>query len=178
MELQPTPCRNEKGYSLVEVLLASGLLATVLLSITSLFVIATQSVRSGREMTKAVTVGNSVMEQAARWNFEKVYGVPGGAATDSTKEWSTDQANPAFVGTAEDIAEWTAIVEALREQVESELHEGVMTYKVEGYAAFPTELVDGLEVFQEADFLLVTVTVAWSEARSRRREVTFQEVVL
>ena len=48
--------RTQAGYSLIECLLAGALLSGVLVSISGLFIVGTNSVKSGRELTKATTI--------------------------------------------------------------------------------------------------------------------------
>lgn len=176
--MQPSSNRREAGYSLIETLLAAGLLAFILTSVSGLFVVGTQNVKSGREMTKAVTVANSAMEQVMSWPFEKVYGFAGGVDADSTKQWSTDLANPATTGSAQDVADWALIANTWRSEVQQQLKEGRLTYKVDGIARLPTALDTGLTSFANAQFLRVTVSVEWTERKGRRRHVTFEEIVL
>jgi Tfp pilus assembly protein PilV len=170
--------RNEAGYSLIETLLAAGLLAFILVSVSGLFVVGSRNVKSGREMTKAVTIGNSSMEQVMSWPYEKVYGFAGGVAVDQTKTWSTDLANPTYTGSAQDVADWTAIANKWRSEVGEQLASGRVIYKVDGMGQVPTSLSPGLAAFQDAQFLRVTVTVEWTERRGLRRSVVFEEIVL
>lgn len=170
--------RTEAGYSLIETLLAAGLLAFILVSVSGLFVVGGQNVRSGREMTKATTIANSAMEQILSWNYDKVYGFAGGVATEQTKQWSTDQANPAYNGTPQDIADWNATANAWKAELAQQVRDGRLVYKVDGVARLPNPGNPGLTSFQNAQFLRVTITVEWSERASRRRSVTFEEFVL
>jgi type II secretory pathway pseudopilin PulG len=170
--------RTDGGYSLVEVLLSAALLTAVLASISTLFLVGTQSVKSGRELTKATTIANSAMEQAIAWPFDLVYGFAGVGSDAETGTWSSSAANPAWAGSVQDVAEWTAVATAWREQVQSELLDGELTYQVDGVAGLPTGLWDGLDAFEDADFIRVRITVSWTEARGRPRHVTFEEIVL
>lgn len=54
--------RRERGYNLVEVLLAMALLGTVLISIMALFYFGRRNVYSGKQMTNAVAVATHVLE--------------------------------------------------------------------------------------------------------------------
>lgn len=54
--------RSERGYNLVEVLIAMALLATVMLGIFGLFVHGRRQVYAGKQMTQAVAVGTRAME--------------------------------------------------------------------------------------------------------------------
>jgi type II secretory pathway pseudopilin PulG len=177
--LPPTPrSAAQRGFTLVEVLLSAGLLAGVLISISSLFVLGSQNVKSGRELTKATTIANSAVEQVIAWPFEKVYGMAGAASTDTTAVWSTDEANPSWTGTTADVADWQAMAESWRDQVETDLNHGVLTFQVDGVGGLPSDDDLGLDPFASADFVRVRVTVSWEEARGRQRHVTFEQLVL
>jgi prepilin-type N-terminal cleavage/methylation domain-containing protein len=53
---------SERGYNLVEVLIAMALLGTVVMSIMGLFYFGRRNVYSGKEMTEAVALGTHVLE--------------------------------------------------------------------------------------------------------------------
>ncbi len=53
---------GERGYNLVEVLIAMALLGTVLMSIMGLFYYGRRNVYSGKELTEATAVGTHVLE--------------------------------------------------------------------------------------------------------------------
>jgi len=54
--------RAERGYNLIEVLIAMALLGTVLLSIVTLFVFGRRNVYSGKQLTRANSVTTQVIE--------------------------------------------------------------------------------------------------------------------
>lgn len=168
----------QDGFSLVEVMIASALLATVLLSIGGVFLAGSQNVSSGRELTEAVTIANSVTEQVLAWPYEKVWGMTGGTADSETATWRNDATQPTYVGDPADVADWTATAQAWTEKVESDLNEGILIYRVDGIDRLPDEVDDGLQTFRDAEFLRVTVTVRWTERRGRQREVVFEEIKL
>ena len=66
--LRRTPVRHkhQRGYSLIEVLIAIALLGTVLLSITGLFLAGRKNVYSGKQMTQAIAVANEVLEDLSQ----------------------------------------------------------------------------------------------------------------
>lgn len=170
---------DARGFSLVEVMLSGALLGVVLISIAGIFAVGTQSVKSGRQLTEAVTIANSIMEQVIAWNYDKAWGVTGTTVTDTHETWHTDQATPAYTGDPNDIADWTETVDAWRVAVRDALNQGRVTYTVEGIRRGPTLSTGPIrESFRECEFLLVTVTVSWTEARGRQREVVFQEIKL
>ena len=170
--------RTQAGYSLIECLLAGALLSGVLVSISGLFIVGTNSVKSGRELTKATTIANSCMEEVESWNFDKVYGFAGGISADSTKTFTTAAANPPYVGDPTDTAEWAATANAWRTNVAQQLRLGVLTYRVDGVGRLPAGSDPGLVPYLEAPFLRITVTISRTEARGRRRTVTFEELTL
>ncbi len=170
--------RPDAGFSLVETLIASGLLAFILLSVSGLFIVGGQNVRAGRELTKATTIANSAMEQILAWNYDKVFAFAGGVATDQTKTWDTSQANPAYQGTPTDVTDMTATANAWRDTVRTQLQGGKLTFKVDGIARLPTSLDPGLTTYQLSHFLRVTITVEWLERKNRRRHVVFEELIL
>jgi type II secretory pathway pseudopilin PulG len=170
---------RERGFSLIEVMVAGGLLAGVLVSISTMFIVGSQSVKSGRELTKATTLANSALEQVMGWSYDRVWGFTGGTGDSETTTWTTDLANPAYtIGTDADHLEWNALADSWRDTVQGEYGEGLFTYRVDGVARLPDGADDGLTSYREGLYLRVTITIAWTEARGRRRHVTFEQLVL
>lgn len=60
--MKRTHTHRERGYNLVEVLIAMALLGTVLMSIITLFYMGRRNVYSGKQQTKITAVGTRVME--------------------------------------------------------------------------------------------------------------------
>ncbi len=65
--------KSQRGYNLVEVLVATGVLGTVLLSVLTLFFVGTRNVYSGKQMTRAVAIGTRVMEDLSGPNKRSIY---------------------------------------------------------------------------------------------------------
>ena len=65
--------RSERGYSLIELLVAIAILGVVLLSILSLFLWGRRNVYSGKQLTTAISVGTRVMEDLAPLTKEDIY---------------------------------------------------------------------------------------------------------
>jgi type II secretory pathway pseudopilin PulG len=61
------------GFSLIEVVLALGLLAMVLISISGLFILGARQVRSGRSSSEALSVARAILEDMEGWGFRQVY---------------------------------------------------------------------------------------------------------
>lgn len=72
--------RRQGGYNLIEVLIAMAMLGMVLLGIVTLFVMGERNVYSGKQMTRAISVGTRVMEDLSpltRGNIETSFGLTG-----------------------------------------------------------------------------------------------------
>jgi prepilin-type N-terminal cleavage/methylation domain-containing protein len=63
----------ERGYSIVEVLVAMAILSVVLLSLVTLFYMARRNVYSGKTMTQAVAIGTHVTEDLAHMSVASLY---------------------------------------------------------------------------------------------------------
>jgi type II secretory pathway pseudopilin PulG len=64
---------RQAGFSMVEVLLALGLMGAVLVSITSLFIIGGKRVAQGRERTEAMSVATHIMESLDTMSYRGLY---------------------------------------------------------------------------------------------------------
>lgn len=64
---------SERGYNLVEVLIAMTLTGIVMVSIMTLFFMGRKNVYSGKQMTNAVAVGTRVMEDLASLSKSDIY---------------------------------------------------------------------------------------------------------
>ena len=80
---------QERGFSLIEVTLALGLLATVLISIASLFLIGGKQVHQGKDTTSATALGQTIMERIDQLAYIDTYKYFGGADTDTSLSIST-----------------------------------------------------------------------------------------
>jgi prepilin-type N-terminal cleavage/methylation domain-containing protein len=65
--------RDERGFSLIEVVVALALMAGVLISIAGLFIIGGRQVESGRTSTEALSVARGIIEQMQKWGFRQTY---------------------------------------------------------------------------------------------------------
>jgi prepilin-type N-terminal cleavage/methylation domain-containing protein len=74
--------KSNRGYSLIEVLIAMAIMGSVFLSIASLFYLGRRNVYSGKQMTQAVAVGTHVLEDFSQLTVSGVYS--SFAVTDAT----------------------------------------------------------------------------------------------
>lgn len=65
--------RAERGYNLIEVLIATGLLGTVILTIVTLFYMGRKNVYSGKELTHAVATSTRVAEDVSAMSVSDLY---------------------------------------------------------------------------------------------------------
>lgn len=64
---------GEAGFSLPEAILALGLLAGVLISLSGLFVQADALMRGGKHQTEALAVARNILEDTDSWHFRALY---------------------------------------------------------------------------------------------------------
>jgi prepilin-type N-terminal cleavage/methylation domain-containing protein len=84
--------RRQKGFSLVEVIVALGLLAGVLIAIAGLFTIGGKQVKSGRTATEALSVARGILEEMDAWSYRQTYQLYGfdGTANNYTVDTRTN----------------------------------------------------------------------------------------
>ena len=75
----------DAGFSLIEVIIAIGVLAGVMLSIASMFIMGGRQVKTGKTLTEATTLAQDLMEQFDKESFTSLWTNLGAASTDSTR---------------------------------------------------------------------------------------------
>jgi prepilin-type N-terminal cleavage/methylation domain-containing protein len=186
---------HQRGYNLVELLVAIAVLGVVLLSILSLFVWGRKNVYSGKQMTTAIAVGTRVMEDLAPLTKEDIYegvfdisdtatgadikfGTPEkeykNAAIRSTKAWGgytdlqKENANgPMFLTKAWKNQLEETLIDATKR---ARLDDGSVTVILMPRADTVTP-----ERFGAASVMQIRVIVSWLENR-RRRELILDSV--
>jgi type II secretory pathway pseudopilin PulG len=68
---------DARGFSLVEVIIALGLLAGVLITISGLFVVGAKQVKSGRTSSEALAVAKEIQEDMYGWGYSQLWGMFG-----------------------------------------------------------------------------------------------------
>jgi Tfp pilus assembly protein PilV len=134
--------RPEAGFSLIEVIIAIGVLAAVLLSIASMFILGGRQVKTGKTITEATTLVQDIMASYDQQSFVSLYTSLGAADTDTTRTVST-------ATTGSPIAAW-------QPQIDSKLAGGAATLTVDAVG-------NGTPNFGSAAGIKVTVAVTWSE---------------
>lgn len=157
MKLHARDRSGNSGFSLVEVMLALGLLAAVLVSITSLFIIGGRRVAQGRERTEALSIGTHVMENLDQMSYRGLYtnfsaaSDPGAATGPLVIDSRT---NPVAQGLG-----WQTMIDSKMEG---------------GFVTVTLSRVAGTN-FRSADALRVTTTVYWDDL-NRTRNISLETV--
>ncbi|HSN67874.1 MAG TPA: type II secretion system protein [Thermoanaerobaculia bacterium] len=167
---------RQRGYNLVEVLVAMGLLSTVLISIVTLFFMGSANVYSGKQLTRATSVATSVVEDLTPLNPGRTYEaftIDAATVTEDTPKVGTTVYEDAIIRSTDDLtpdadgylARWTELIPADR------LADGRVTLVFQ-----PRSLVDPADV-TSARILRITIVVQWNESR-REREVVLETTKL
>ncbi len=133
---------RERGFSLIEVVIAIGVLAGVLISISSMFILGGRQVKTGKTITEATAICHDIMETYARQSFVALYTSMGATSTSTTATAvSTVSGSALFPWNPE------------------------ITRKLDGGVATATLLPmgPGSPNFGAAVALRLTVTLTWSE---------------
>jgi Tfp pilus assembly protein PilV len=143
------PVRKAAGFSLVEVVIALGLLAGVLIAISGLFVLANRQLDGGRKQSIALAAARDILEEMDGWGFRQIYSSFGfdGAAS----AYAVDTRTSAHTGG------WQA-------ELESNLGEAHAEILIEA----AVDSGSGLAL-RDARAIRVRITVHWTEGlRSRQ----------
>jgi prepilin-type N-terminal cleavage/methylation domain-containing protein len=143
---------GERGFSLIEVVIAIGVLAGVLLSICSMFILGGRQVKGGKTMTEATALAHDLMETFDKLSYTGLYTTFGAVAADTTKSVTT-------TGATNPITPW-------RTEVERKLDNGVATTRLDP--------VGGTN-FGNAIGIKMTVTLSWNEL-GRPQSVTLSTI--
>ncbi|MDX1390310.1 MAG: type II secretion system protein [Acidobacteriota bacterium] len=144
---------HQHGFSLVEVIVALGILAGLLISIAGLFVLGTRQVHSGRRATEALAVATGLVEEIEGWGFHQLYGLFG-IPPDRTRAEVDTRTDPRAVL-------WQP---------------AIRTRFPQGYARIRLEtLGPGPPTFADTRAIRVTVALHWREG-SRPRSVRLATV--
>jgi prepilin-type N-terminal cleavage/methylation domain-containing protein len=162
---------KQRGYSLVEVLIALAITSVVLLTVVTLFYMGRRNVYSGKQMTYAVAVGTRALEDESQKGLQDIltdFGIGSGTAlptgTCSTvngvaysncAEYDTDQATPPALLTT-----WKSMATNL-------------SSPTVGVILMPRALAADPQTWGTATFLKMRIYIQWNEAQNRRRIAFF-----
>jgi type II secretory pathway pseudopilin PulG len=142
---------REQGFSLIEVVIAIGVLAGVLLSICSMFILGGRQLKTGKTMTEATAISHDIMETFEKLSFTSLYTTFGAVTTDTTKSAVSTGTNP--------LTPWQAEI----------------SQKLDGGSATVVLLPIGGANFGAAIGIKMTVTLNWTEL-GRAQNVTLSTV--
>ncbi len=148
------------GFSLVEVIIAMGLLGGVLISIAGLFIVGGKQVKSGRTSSEALAVAREIQEDMIGWGYSQLWKMFGedGQAQSYTIDSRTAAACAAWQSTLSAKLGPDAFAEITLEALPS--YDGVVR-------SFADASGDAL-----ARAVRIRVTVHWVEVPGRARSVT------
>ena len=131
---------GEAGFSLIEVVIAIGVLAGVLLSICSMFILGARQLKGGKTMTEATTIAHDIMETFDKLSFNSLYTTFGATSSSTTVTIATNSGTTAITPFAANITQ--------------KLASGVATARLDPI---------GGTNFGNCLAIKMTVTVTWSE---------------
>lgn len=151
------PERDERGLSLVEVILALGLMGAVMISIAGMFVISERGVMSGKTSSESLAVANAIVEEVNSLGFQQTYqafGFDGSAASYTVLSNVNAYA-----------AKWQTMLD------DSVGRDAVATIEISSVGLMGSAPA----ILQNARAIDVTVTIDWTEVE-RPRSVTVSTV--
>ena len=144
----------KSGFSLVEVILAMGLLGGVMISISSMFILGGREVQSGKQTTEALSIAQDIAEEIKTFSFRGTYLFFEGSSSDTTLQ--ADSSSP-----GDPADKW-------QPDLDARFHEGKALIDI-----IPVGGPDTPPQLGSADFLRVRVTVEWLQGQ-RNRSVSLQ----
>lgn len=152
---------GERGFSLVEIVIALGLLAGVLIAIAGLFIMGGRSVKSGRTSSEALTLGKEIIEEMNGWGFSQLWGNFGLAGT-SAKSYTVDTSSCVTA----DCTSWQS---TLASKLGATAHATIKLDVVSQTGVATPDFVTAGVV--TAKNVRITVNVLWTQVAGRNRQV-------
>lgn len=153
---------DERGFSLIEVLVALGLMAGVLIAIAGLFVLGGRSVKSGRTSSEALALGREIVEEMNAWGYTQLWGNFGLAGTANT--YTVDTATCVT-------ADCTGWQNSIVGRLGTTAHATIKLDNVVQAGQPLVDFVDGAGNLLSRN-VRVTVTVLWTQVPGRSRQVS------
>ena len=178
---QPEGSRFERGFNLVEVLIAMALLGTVMITIMTLFFMGRNNVYSGKQTSIAVSIATHAMEDLSGRSkldvlnaFKASGGALGTVDIDTTTALATDSYTNSImrVSTKADDVDVTkndpkGLLKKWSDEAKSRLNRSFVAVVMTPSTPFP---VASALTTATATMMRVRVIVRWNEGQ-RRREV-------
>ncbi len=152
--------RGERGFSLVEVIIALGLLAGVLITISGLFVVGAKQVKSGRTSSEALAVAREIHENMYGWGYAQLWTKFGYDGQSSTYAVDTRSCTAC--------AAWQT---TLATKLGPSSYATIKIDSVANSAGVVNNFADASGAIL-AKTVRMTVTVHWAEVPGRERSVT------
>ena len=143
---------GDQGFSLIEVVIAIGVLAGVLLSICSMFIMGGRQLKGGKTMTEATALAHDIMETFDKLSFNSLYTTFGATTVSTTISITTSTG--------------TNVITPWKAEVTRKLDSGVATATLDP--------VGGTN-FGNAIGIKMTVTLTWNEL-GRPQTVTLSTI--
>ena len=137
--------RTSAGFSLVEVIVAMGLLSGILISIAGLMVVGNRQVKSGRHSSEALVVARMIFEDMNGWGFHQTYSLLGDDGSGETLLVDTSVSSEALTQT------WQLALEGMLENTRAEIR--LESIVEEG----------GPPILSSASAIRIQVTIHWTE---------------
>lgn len=145
--------KTESGYSLVEVLIALGLMTGVMVAVCSMFVLGGTYVKAGKQLTQATALGQDMMEDLNKQSYTGLYLFLQGASPDPN---ATSVTSDTRVSASVANGTWGS-------NIRSKLYQG--------YAVVSMTPIGGTvtpATFASGEGIRVSVTLGWKELRRNR----------
>jgi prepilin-type N-terminal cleavage/methylation domain-containing protein len=151
---------SQGGFSLIEVLVSLGLLAGVMVAVSSLFIFGGKEVKSGKEMTEAYTLGHDIVEEIDRLTYTQAYTyfAPTGTNLTTATSYTITTNGSGTLSAAAD-----ATRDAWQAEINTKLEQGNATIEFEGL-----NTTGGAAAFTAAVAVRVSVTMQWAEGTRTR----------
>jgi Tfp pilus assembly protein PilV len=153
--------RGDKGFSLIEVVIALGLLAGVLIAVGGLFVMGGKSVKSGRTSSEALATGKEILEEMNGWGYAQLWTNFNLAGTATTYTVDTQTCTTA------DCTSWQSSLVA---KLGTSAHATIQLDSVAQGSLSVPNFVDGSGNIT-AKNVRVTISVLWTQVTGRNRSV-------
>ena len=155
---------DASGFSLIEVVIALGMLDAVLLSIGGLFVIGSRTVRSGRASSESMAMAKKISEDMGGWGFTQLwgnFGLSGSGQTTYTIDCRTNTANGFCPG-------WQTTIQG---ELGTTAYSTITLTSVTDAAGNTPVFVDAATGATKARNVRVLITVFWTEITGRTRNI-------